>query len=115
MPAKPKPAKTPAHVLPLERLSDFLRVEENMAFLRALAREPKFIALCRYAEESTRVTPGDLSGPQALLSEEIVRKASLNAGAALLPRYLNHLIATSAKKDAALPEDPWGHILPPEN
>ncbi len=116
MPAKKTPKKPAVAAPPKEArvhppLQTWLSNAANTEFLRNLLADPRFIAACHYAVDVHRVTSKNLLGPNAELSQVIVRKAALHAGAVEFVQTLASL--PSRLKTQGEPEPgAWEHIKP---
>lgn len=118
MSAKKTP-RTPAPAIPDARppaearvhppLQLWLSNPDNANWLRAVFTDSRWVAACHYVKDALQVTPKDLLGPNAELSQVIVRKAALHAGATHAIRLLESL-PNRLKADAPPQEEAWGYL-----
>jgi hypothetical protein len=109
MAAKPKPDPAPKQTRVQHTLKSWLSNENNTARLKQIITDPVFLAASRYAEEITRVKVSDLTGANALLPEEVVRKTAIHAGTVEMISLFKAFLTPNVT--SKFPE-PWEHIHP---
>ena len=102
----PDPAAARVH----PTLRAWLSEEKTQERLAALLIVPVLTAFCHYLTEGMRVQPDDLTGPKALLPEEVVRKTAMHAGACQFIPTLKRLLA--ANTGGRTTPAAWEHLHP---
>ena len=104
---------TPSAARSYPTVATWIQNEANRARANEILKDPVYLAMMHYAKEASRPRAKDLTGPEALLDAEIIRKASIHAGVCQITDIFRKLL--TPQTPGVEVKGSWEHIeLPNE-